>query len=143
MSAVLVGNGPLLSKAKRYADKHGISVEFPGRLDHSQLLDIYQESDVFLQSSIRESFGIAALEARAAGLAVVAREGTGTASFIANGVNGYLEGSDLELAYRLIGLARNPDLVASIKNNNQEPPPYDRASLLRVSGHLYGLAQQR
>ena len=142
-SAVLVGHGPLLSVAQRYAEKHGIKVEFPGRLNQSQLLSIYRESDVFLQSSIRESFGIAALEARAAGLAVVAREGTGTTSFIVNGVNGFLERSDRKLADRLIDLACNPHLLASIKTNNQVPPPYDRASLLRVSGHLYDLAKQQ
>ena len=143
VSAVLVGSGPLHSRARRYADKHEIEVEFPGRLNHSQLLDMYQESDVFLQSSVKESFGIAALEARTAGLVVVAREGTGTGSFVSNGVNGYLEATDLGLAQRIISLAKNPQEVASIKLNNQQPPAYDRTNLLRVSGHLYGLAQQK
>lgn len=143
VSAVLVGSGPLLAVAKGFAHRHRINVEFAGRLDHAQLLAVYQQADVFLQSSTQESFGIAALEARTAGLVVVAREGTGTGSFITNGVNGFLENSDRALARRIIRLASNPLVVESIKLKNLESPPYDKDTMLRVSGQLYQLAQHK
>ncbi len=142
VSAVLVGNGPLLPYAKRYVEWHGMNVHLPGRLSHFQLRDLYAESDVFLQSSSRESFGIAALEARAAGLAVIARNGTGTASFIAGGVNGFLEKNDHLMVRRLIELASNPIQIASLKENNQTTPIYDLQKMLGASVELYRLAQR-
>lgn len=143
VSAVLVGDGPLLAYAKRYVKKHQMNVSLPGRLNHSQLRELYSRSDVFLQSSTRESFGIAALEARAAGLVVVAREGTGTGSFIADGINGFLEEDDQLMARRLLWLADDSYEVASIKENNQAAPIYDLRKMLTVSGQLYEMAQRQ
>jgi phosphatidylinositol alpha 1,6-mannosyltransferase len=141
-TAVLVGDGPLLSHARRYVNRHQLKVILPGRLSHSQLRDVYVESDVFLQSSIKESFGIAALEARAVGLVVVARMGTGTGSFISQGVNGFLEPDDRQLVRRVIELANDPLQVKLIKDNNQVVPIYDLGKMLNVSSELYQLVQQ-
>jgi phosphatidylinositol alpha 1,6-mannosyltransferase len=141
-TAVLVGDGPLLSHARRYVNRHQLKVTLPGRLSHSQLRDVYAESDVFLQSSIKESFGIAALEARAAGLVVIARMGTGTGSFISQGVNGFLEPDDRQLVRRVIELANDPLQVKLIKDNNQVVPIYDLGRMLIESLELYRLAQQ-
>ena len=51
-------------------------------------------SDVYIQPSVKESFGLAALEARTAGLPVVARSQTGTSGFIHDGVQGLLADDD-------------------------------------------------
>ena len=49
--------------------------------------------------------GIAALEAQAAGLPIVARRGTGTDDFVQDGVSGLLADSDAALAGALAHLA--------------------------------------
>ncbi|MCF8551804.1 MAG: glycosyltransferase family 4 protein [Candidatus Nanopelagicales bacterium] len=142
VSATLVGSGPLLTYAQKYSHRHGINVEFRGRLDHSQLTKEFADSDVFLQASIQESFGIAALEARAAGLVVLARAETGTASFIDSGISGFLEESDAGLVNRLGVLAQQPDMVAAIKQHNQTPPSFDWSRLVDISHRLYVQAQR-
>lgn len=143
VSATLIGDGPLLAHAKKFAQRNRIEVNFRGRLDRMGMLDVFAESDAFLQASTRESFGIAALEARTAGLAIVARLGTGTGSFIAQGVNGYLESSDSNIVNRLRQLSLDLDELTRIKENNQTPPQFDWQYMVKVSGDLYNEAQRR
>ena len=52
----------------------------PGRVTRKQLRDLHWRSHVFVSAARLEAFGIAALEARTAGLALVVREGTGRAT---------------------------------------------------------------
>ena len=73
-------------------------VELPGRMDRSGIRELYRRADVYIAPATLESFGIAALEARCAGLPVLARRRTGIADFIADGVEGLLAGNDRALA---------------------------------------------
>ena len=72
---------------------------------------------------MRESFGIAALEARTSGLPVVARAQTGTGEFIEDGVNGFLSVDDEALADALVLLGRDPALLARMHAHNAGQPP--------------------
>ena len=69
-------------------------VRFTGRLDPDGIREVFAESDVYLQPSVKESFGLAALEGRSAGLPVVARSQTGTTQFVQDGVQGLLADDD-------------------------------------------------
>lgn len=55
-----------------------------------RLLTLYQQSDLFVLPSIGECFGIATIEAMAAGLPVIASDVGGTADIIQSGRNGYI-----------------------------------------------------
>jgi glycosyltransferase involved in cell wall biosynthesis len=143
-TAVLIGDGPLLKRAKSLAIKKGLNIEFKGRLKPAQIREEFAQSDIFLQASVHESFGIAALEARTAGLAVLARRGTGTASFIVNGLNGYISSSDREMTATAIRLSHNPAEIRSIKDFNREnPPQFDWQSVVTISRELYASAHDR
>ena len=72
---------------------------------------------------MRESFGIAALEARTFGLPVVARSQTGTGEFVRHGVNGLLAPDDRALARSLVLLGRNRDLLERMAMTNRDQPP--------------------
>ena len=69
-----------------------------------------------------ESFGIAALEARCAGLPVVAKARTGIREFVAHGQEGLLAESDDDMVAQLSRLVRDPGLRASIARHNRETP---------------------
>ncbi len=73
-------------------------ITFHGRLAPAELKLVLERSQIFVQPSVKESFGIAALEARANGLAVVARSGTGTQTFITDGRDGRICDSDTGIA---------------------------------------------
>jgi glycosyltransferase involved in cell wall biosynthesis len=121
--AVLVGDGPERGAAERYAQRRGLPVAFAGRLDHAGILREFAVADVFVQASVRESFGIAALEARTAGLPVVARSQTGTSEFVHDGHEGLLADSDAGLARALARLGREPALRARIAEHNRATEP--------------------
>src|SRR5207245_2887794 len=67
--AVIVGEGPMDKTMHAWIDTHGMhrQVQLTGRLSRAEVRDLCRTSDVFLAPAFQESFGIAALEARAAG----------------------------------------------------------------------------
>ena len=88
---VMVGDGPDRAEAEAYAREHGFEqeVRFTGKqLDISTVLAC---SDVFLLPSATESFGLAALEAMAHRVPVIASRVGGLPEVIRHGVDGYLE----------------------------------------------------
>jgi glycosyltransferase involved in cell wall biosynthesis len=99
---ILLGEGPERVAIERDIDALGLAsgrhrVELQGWCDRSRLRDIYANADAFVMASVHESFGIAALEASAAGLPVIARR-SGVVEFIRHGENGLLADSDRALA---------------------------------------------
>jgi len=66
------------------------NVHFHGRVDGAELLDLYQNADIFVLPSEREGMPLVLLEAQAMGLPVVATDISGNRDVIVNGVNGLL-----------------------------------------------------
>ena len=145
LRAVLVGDGPQLAPLQRRIAGAGMMswVETPGALTHHQLRRLYRDSDVFLAPAALESFGIAALEARSSGLAVVGRTGTGVADFITHGVEGLLADDDLEMAGQLARLCRDRELLDRIGSHNRSHRPVlDWADTLWRTGYAYSAAAE-
>jgi glycosyltransferase involved in cell wall biosynthesis len=107
VSATILGEGPSRQKMESYIERHDMSswVDLPGHLPRSEVKNTMATSDVFVAPAVLESFGIAALEAHAAGLPVVGRRGTGLSDFIRDGEGGVLVGSDREMASVLARMA--------------------------------------
>jgi glycosyltransferase involved in cell wall biosynthesis len=107
VSATILGEGPSRPQMERYLERHDMTswVRLPGHLPRSEVKATMATSDVFVAPAVLESFGIAALEAHAAGLPVVGRRGTGLSDFIRDGEGGVLVGSDREMARVLAGMA--------------------------------------
>jgi len=131
---------------ERYLRRHGMTdwVHLPGRLSRPQIKDLFAHSDVFVAPAILESFGIAALEARCAGLPVVARAEGGIGEFISDGREGFLVDSDSAMAAAIAALAGDPWLRARIATHNRlTPPPVAWPDVLARTSHLYALAAER
>jgi glycosyltransferase involved in cell wall biosynthesis len=124
LRAVVAGEGPQRRAMERYRDRHDLGwVELPGRLDTGQLRDLYARADVYAAPAVLEAFGIATLEARTAGLPVVARAGTGVEEFVTDGVEGLLAPSDDTFAAALHRLVADPALRERIATHNRRVPP--------------------
>lgn len=121
--ACLIGDGPERVRAQRLARRLGLEVEFTGTLPPEAIRDRFATADVFVQASVRESFGIAALEARTFGLPVVARRQSGTGEFVADGINGLLALDDAGLARGLADLGHHPEILASMRAFNETHEP--------------------
>ncbi len=87
---LLVGDGPDRSEAEVLARKLGIEcrVRFLGKLD--DIVPLLSISDLMLMPSNAESFGLAALEAMACGVPVIATKAGGFPEFIVSGEHGFL-----------------------------------------------------
>jgi N-acetyl-alpha-D-glucosaminyl L-malate synthase BshA len=106
---VMVGDGPDRAEAEAYAREHGFEheVRFTGKqLDIHTVLAC---TDVFLLPSGTESFGLAALEAMAHRVPVIATQVGGLPEVVRHGVDGYLEplGDVAAMARDAVGLLRD------------------------------------
>jgi N-acetyl-alpha-D-glucosaminyl L-malate synthase BshA len=87
---LFVGDGPERVHAEELSRKLGIcdEVRFVGKQE--QMEDILAIADLFLLTSEYESFGLAALEAMAAGVPVVSTNAGGLPEIMVQGVNGFM-----------------------------------------------------
>jgi glycosyltransferase involved in cell wall biosynthesis len=88
--AVLVGDGPARGEIERLMAPFGGRVRFAGAVPHADLPALYAASDLYLWPAINEAYGMAFLEAQAAGLPVVAGRTGGVPAVVAEDVTGLL-----------------------------------------------------
>jgi glycosyltransferase involved in cell wall biosynthesis len=125
LEAIIVGDGPRLPATQRAIERAGLEswVTLTGRLDRETIKGILARTDVFVAPAILESFGIAALEARCAGVPVVARSDGGVAEFIKDGHEGLLAADDAALSRSIALLANDSALRAQIAGHNRSTDP--------------------
>ena len=87
---LLVGDGPELGDALDTARRLGISKRVEAVGEQDQVLPLLSISDLFLLPSEQESFGLAALEAMACQVPVIASRVGGLDEVVEEGVNGFL-----------------------------------------------------
>ncbi|WP_153398525.1 glycosyltransferase, partial [Ornithinicoccus halotolerans] len=99
------------------------AVHLPGRLGPAALAALYHRADAYVAPTRLESFGIAALEARVAGLPVAGLADSGLGEFVTDGVHGVLARDDADLAVRLAGLLADPAALAAMAERNRTTEP--------------------
>jgi N-acetyl-alpha-D-glucosaminyl L-malate synthase BshA len=113
---MMIGDGPERSKAETYCRDHGLRqrVFFLGNVPN--LEEVVGGSDVFLLPSESESFGMAALEAMASEVPVIATQAGGLPEVVADGVSGYLLpiGDVDGMAERAIEILSNDELASRL-----------------------------
>jgi glycosyltransferase involved in cell wall biosynthesis len=143
LALTVVGEGPARGVLSAYAERHGVDARFTGRVTPAQVRDELAHADVFLAPARRESFGIAALEARTAGVPVLAQEGSGVTSFVRDGVEGLLAADDNQLVDALVRIAIDPGLRERIAAHNRSvAPAQDWSRVLPLVEQLYAAARR-
>ncbi|MEZ5411568.1 MAG: glycosyltransferase family 4 protein [Acidimicrobiales bacterium] len=144
LRAVIVGDGPYRRPMERYLARHGMAswVSLPGVGSRNDIRALFERSDLFVAPALKESFGIAALEARAAGLPVVAHERTGIGEFVEHGVSGLLVDGDAAMATAIATLASDTVTRARLTRHNRAvAPPFGWAEALDRTAEIYRLAR--
>lgn len=143
LRTMVIGDGPTRQKMERYLTRHQMQddVVLAGRRSRTEVRRALARADVFLAPAILESFGIAAMEARCAGVPVLARAESGTAEFIRHGRDGLLADSDAAMATALAGLAADSATRARIATHNRTvAPDWDWDTVVERTAGLYRLA---
>ncbi len=143
LEAIIVGDGPRRAGMEHYLAKHDMTgwVTLYGRGTHEQIREVYRDSDFFVAPATLESFGIAALEARSAGLPVIAHAKSGVRDFVTHGREGLLAEGDADMARRIAQLATSPKLRAQMTRFNRDnTPQFGWTEVLERCQQLYATA---
>ena len=143
MRLIVAGDGPERAAMRRLAAELGVGdrVELPGQLSRDELRVLYARAHAFVLPSERESFGIAALEARTAGLPVIGMLASGVRDFIRHGVDGLLANDHDELARYMARMALDAPFREYVTHRNGVvTPPYDWVTVADMHLRLYELA---
>ncbi len=112
VSVVMVGNGPIKNKIQEHIQTRDLfNVKTVNHLSHSELLEYYHKSRIYILPSYYEGLPTTILEAMACKLPVVASNVSGIPEEIEEGVTGYmLSPGDIEGFYsRIVEMLENPE----------------------------------
>jgi L-malate glycosyltransferase len=109
---LLVGDGPELAMSQKLARDLGIGALVDAVGAQEEVVPLLSIADLFLLPSAQESFGLAALEAMACEVPVIASRVGGLPEVIEHGVSGFLHPLDAidEMAASAVALLTNPAL---------------------------------
>jgi glycosyltransferase involved in cell wall biosynthesis len=114
----IIGTGPRLPQYQALAGELGIRehVRFLGFVEHQQMPRQYQQVDLFVLPSRRESFGLVLAEAMACGLPVVATTAGAIPEVVEDGVTGVLVPPDdpEALANAVVSLLSDPQRMKAM-----------------------------
>lgn len=133
----IAGAGPQRAMLQAFIVRHGLEdrVTLLGLQSREALRALYASADIFVLPSIREAFGIAALEARCAGLPVVAMREAGCADFLSSpDKSQLLADSDDELALHIARLATDTALRRNLGTPDAGLQRFDWSAI--VDRHL-------
>jgi len=112
----LIGDGPERPRVEREARRLGVFeyLELPGFKSRKEIRELLARSAVFILPSQKEALSIVTIEARSAGVPVVARSSNGVSEIIQHGVHGFLATNTEMFVEHLIQLLREPELRAQM-----------------------------
>jgi len=116
---LFVGDGPERSTAENLCRELNLfnDMRFVGRQE--QMEEILAVADLFLLTSEYESFGLAALEAMAAGVPVISTDAGGLPEINVNGVTGYLSkvGDVADMSHHAIEILQDEAVLTKFRAN--------------------------
>lgn len=130
---VLAGDGPHRARLERFIARAGLAdrVRFPGTVSHGELRRLFAQSQLFIHANVKEAFGLAALEARASGLPVVAMRASGVRELVEHERTGLLADDRADWVGCVRRLLLDGRLRAELTARSGEG--LDRFSLARVA----------
>jgi glycosyltransferase involved in cell wall biosynthesis len=143
---IVVGDGPLFGELERLAQRLGLRdrVDLVGAVPRLEARKLLARADVFALPTVKEAFGIAVLEARAAGLPVVAMRTSGAADLVEHEKEGLLADGPHDFAACLARLLTDEPLRAKLARASRRGlEPFSWERVLARHLEIYALALGR
>jgi len=117
---VVAGKGEMLGELIELSLELGIPhrIRFVGFVPDDEIMDLYNDSEVYVLPSVSEPFGISILEAMASGLPVVVSDSTGVGEALKNALKVPYWDTD-EMANKIIALLKSRELRECIGNSGK------------------------
>jgi len=95
---LIVGDGAIKKELEEMSKNLNLEKDiiFTGLVSRDEIVGLYQASDLFVFASLTETQGLVAVEAMAAGLAVVAIKASGIEDMVDDGKDGILTGNSID-----------------------------------------------
>jgi glycosyltransferase involved in cell wall biosynthesis len=128
---LIVGDGPEENRLKNLARELGINVLF--LLKRHDIAELMRCMNIYVQPTLRESFGIAIAEAMYSGLPVIASDVGGIPEIIQNGSNGILvePKNPTAIADAILELIKNPAKAAELARKGRD------SVIVKYTGKIY------
>ncbi len=120
---MIVGDGAVKKDLEDMSEELGIKemMIFTGLVDRTEIVSLYQSSDIFVFASHTETQGLVAVEAMAAGSPVVAVRASGIEDIVQDGEDGFLtSNSEDEFAEKVLQIAGNEELRKKMAEKAKE-----------------------
>jgi len=143
---VLIGDGPAKETLVSLASELGIAdhITFTGSLPFEDVPCYLKAADAFTFASVTETQGLVTMEAMAAGLPVVAVDGSGTRDIVEHGKHGFLVENDVDaLAKGIQDLLSDPQRTKRFSSNAlKKAKSFDVTQLGKQMVNVYDQAIQ-
>ncbi|HEX2904561.1 MAG TPA: glycosyltransferase family 4 protein [Jatrophihabitans sp.] len=138
----IVGSGPRRDDLQKQIDALGLAdwVTLLGHRNSAEIRELLHRSDLFIAASRQESFGIAAFEARSAGLPVLGYQHNGLVEFIEDGLEGVLVPDAAGMVEALHRLLADPAELERLRKYTVLTPP--RISPESAMADVYALYER-
>jgi glycosyltransferase involved in cell wall biosynthesis len=116
---LIIGDGPERDNIERLIREYNVGdiVKLLGRQPREKVREYLGASDIYLSPTVYEAFGIAALEALACGVPVVANNHGGISEIVEHGKTGLVSQNDHELIQNLVALIDDEDMQEEMGKN--------------------------
>lgn len=141
LQLTILGDGPWLLPLRQIVAHSWLRewVDLPGRASRQELAARYHGADLYVAAARQEAFGIAALEARTAGLPVAAYSDSGVSDVVEHGVGGILAAGDADMVGQLAALLSDAERLSAMATHHRQQPlnVHDWGSVTEATLQMY------
>ena len=116
LKLVIVGDGPLFNELHNFSIDQGAQIDFVGNLPNDNVVEILNESQIFVLNSDSEATSYALIEAKMCELPILAKKNDGSLTIVRHNIDGLIYSSELNdtLLDSIKILVNNSNLISDL-----------------------------